>query len=134
MKRGIVYLNCAANPKQYRDQIISAHTGISADYCEQNGIHLMNVFSETSLKELYERKVFKEVLQFINEHHMKIDFLIVWDYSRLTRSYKEYQSLLKILDQYEIRIVQLRPNYYWEEYGDFIDDSNREFNQVINYE
>ena len=134
MKRGILYLNCALNPKQYIEQIVSIQTQQGYDFCSNSGIDLSGVFSETSKKKLYERKVFKELLAHLETQFSKIDYLIVWDYTRLTNSYKEYQSLLEILDQYKIRIVQVRPNYYWEEFNDFIDDSNREFNQVINHE
>lgn len=134
MKKGVLYLNCCANQQRFVQQIQADQTKESFTTCTQTDIEIVHVFNETSINDLFKRDEFKSVLSFLERNKTNIDFLIVWDYSRLTRKYKEYQSLLKILDQYKIRIMQIRPNYYWEEKNAFIDDSQRTWNQNTDHE
>lgn len=131
---GILYQRVRAEQADHAEQIINDQKREAHRTCEGNYVNIVREYSEVSGAQKWsELTEFKKLLAHLRRNRRDYDYIIVWDYHRITMDYTDYQKLLEVLDKLEIKLFQLRPNYYWPEYDDFIDDSNRDWFEKKEY-
>lgn len=124
MKRAVLYLQFAcveqANEKEKAQQQYES----AEKYCVENGIEILRVFDEISVKPPRERYYFDKALKFAKEFSGEMTYFLVMDYSRISRNYSEFKEIKEELQSHEIHILSILHNSFCIE--EFFDNLKQE--------
>lgn len=106
VKKCVVLARVSSRAQEEEGYSLDAQEKFLREYCEKKGLHIAKIFriTETASK-AKERKVFNEMITFINKNRIKL--LVVEKVDRLTRSFKDMVMIDDWLEADESRHVHL---------------------------
>ena len=104
-KKAIVYIRVSTLDQADNGASLDNQERASYDWIFRNSMQMLKLFREEgkSAKTL-NRPAMQEMLAYIEEHHDEIDYLVVYQIDRLTRSLVDFAELIKILAKYKIEL------------------------------
>lgn len=106
MKKAIGYARTATKKQADEFNSIKQQKILIKNYCRKNKIQLLNVFADSGKSGMnLNRPGFKKMLKQAKKR--SVDFVIVWDWFRLTRNLNDYVSTSKKFKQNKTRLISL---------------------------
>lgn len=109
MKRAVLYLRYAQLDQESAYTKVNMQYAAAQKYCMENGIELMGVFGEVTVKHPKEREIFNRALNFCKQSKQKITDFLVMDFSRISRRYYEFDEVKEELQSLGINITPVAP-------------------------
>ncbi|MHB1865379.1 MAG: recombinase family protein [Candidatus Saccharimonadales bacterium] len=104
-KRAVIYVRVSTTDQAEKGVSLDNQERSCHDWAFRNQIQVLRVFREEgrSAKTLNRPEVMS-MLDYFNDHHQEIDYLIVYQIDRLTRSLFDFTDFMKMLVQYKIEL------------------------------
>lgn len=109
MKKAILYLQFASIEQAKKDEQAQKEYDFAEKHCAENGIEIIRVFDEISIKPPRERYYFDKALKVTKALADQLTYFIVMDYSRISKKYEEFKEIQEELSVYGIHIYSIYP-------------------------
>ena len=104
MKKGILYLRFASIEQATKDEKAQREYDFAEKYCAENGIEIIRVFDEISVKPPHERYYFDKALKVAKDLANDLTYFLVMDFSRISRKYEEFKTVQDELSSFGVYV------------------------------
>lgn len=105
MKRAVLYL-CYTSSEQAKELAPSQYN-YAEKYCAENGIEIIRVFDEISVKPPLERYYFDKALKVAKHSANDLTYFLIIECSHISNKYLEFKEIQKELRNHEIYILSI---------------------------
>lgn len=104
-QKAVIYVRVSTTDQAHRGISLDNQERACHDWAFRNKIQTLKVFREEgkSAKTL-NRPEMQAMIDYIGEHHRELDYLIVYQIDRLSRSLNDFVDLIRLLGGYSIEL------------------------------
>ncbi len=103
--KAVLYVRVSTSDQAENGTSLDNQERACYDWAFRNGIQTLKLFrDEGKSAKTLNRPAMQEMLAYIEEHSAEIDYLVVYQIDRLTRSLTDFADLLKLLAHYKVEL------------------------------
>lgn len=120
-KKAVLYIRVSTTDQAEHGASLDNQERACYDWVYRNGMQVLKLFrDEGKSAKTLNRPAMQEMLAYIAEHGSEIDYLVVYQMDRLSRSFVDFADLLKILARHKIELRDSASNVVASESDELI--------------
>ena len=109
MKSAVIYARCSTEEQAEKGLSINSQLQSCREWCEKNGYQVIAEFTDDGLSgsTSEERPAFMEMIDNIDRKRINTQFVIIWAYSRFSRSRRDSIVYKALLEKNKVKLISI---------------------------